>query len=261
MHSKSLNLFALILSLAVLNACTGLGLATTAGAVGGVAAAREGGLKQSVVDTRIALEINDLWFKYDTNAFLKLNMTVEQGRVLVTGVVQNPDHRVEAIRLAWQPKGVVQVINEVRVDKSEGISGFARDSWITGKLRTKMIFERDVQSINYTIDTVQGIVYLMGIAQDQVELNKVIALARDTGYVKNVVSYVKLAGDPLDVISEPSLQPTPLNNQPTQIYAPGETAQGGEVIEWKTPSNTDTSYQAVPLNDSIDYQNEYPFDP
>ena len=101
----------------------------------------------------------------------------------------------------------------------------------------------------------------MGIAQDQVELNKVIALARDTGYVKNVVSYVKLAGDPLDVISEPSLQPTPLSNQPTQIYAPGETAQGVEAIEWKTPSNTDASYQAVPLNNSIDYQNEYPFDP
>jgi len=253
MYSKSINLFALIISLAVLNACTMLGAATTAGAVGGVAAAREGGLKQSVVDARIALEINDLWFKYDTNAFLKLNMTVEQGRVLVTGVVQNPDHRVEAIRLAWQPKGVVQVINEVRVANSEGITGFARDSWVTGKLRTKLIFDRDVQSINYTIDTVQGIVYLMGIAQNQVELNKVIALARDTGYVKNVVSYVKLAGDPLDMISEPAMQPVPLNNAASQPY---QSRQGGEVIEWKTPND-----DVIVNNPDIDYQNEYPYAP
>lgn len=165
MYSKPLNYLALILSVAALNACTVLGAATTAGAVGGVAAAREGGLTQAATDARISFEINDLWFKYDTAAFLKLNLTVEQGRVLVTGVVQNPDHRVEAIRLAWQPKGVVQVINEVRVANSEGITGYARDSLITGKLRTKMIFDRDVQSINYSIDTVQGIVYLMGIAQ------------------------------------------------------------------------------------------------
>ena len=252
MYSKSLNLFVLLISIAVLNACTAIGAATTAGAVGGIAAAREGGLKQSLTDTRISLEINDLWFKYDTGAFLKLNLTVEQGRALVTGVVQNPDHRVEAIRLAWQPEGVVQVINEVRVADSEGLTGYARDSWITGKLRTKLIFERDVQSINYTIDTVQGIVYLMGIAQNQVELNKVIGLARDTGYVKNVVSYVKLAGDPVDAITEPALQPVSLNDGLSQPYQP---RQGGEVIEWQTTNDT------IVNNPEIDYQNEYPYAP
>jgi len=187
----------------VLSGCGITGLATTAGAVGGIAAAREGGISQSATDARIALEINDLWFKYDTDAFLKLNLTVEQARVLVTGVVQNPDHRVEAIRLAWQPEGVVQVINEVRLAESEGITGYARDSWITSNLRAKLIFDRDVQSINYTIDTVQSIVYLMGIAQNQTELNKVITHARDTGYVKDVISYVKLAGDPLDTVQQP----------------------------------------------------------
>lgn len=187
----------------VLGGCGGLGIATSVGAVGGIAAAREGGLKQTAVDTRISLAISELWFKYDVDAFRKLNLTVEQGRVLVTGVVQNPDHRVEAIRLAWQPEGVVQVINEVRVADSDGISGFARDTWISSALRTKLIFDKDVQSINYTIDTVQGTVYLMGIAQDRVELNKVIALARDTSYVRQVVSYVKMAGEPIANAGDP----------------------------------------------------------
>ena len=193
----------LLLSALFLNGCTAMGIATSAGAVGGIAAAREGGIQQAAVDTRIAFEINDLWFKYDTDAFLKLNHTVEQGRVLVTGVVQNPDHRVEAIRLAWQPKGVTQVINEVRVAESEGITGYARDTWITNSLRAKLIFDGDVQSINYTIDTVQSVVYLMGIAQDRTELNAVINHARNTSYVKQVISYVKMAGESLENINDP----------------------------------------------------------
>lgn len=206
MHFRTISLLALaVVSLVGLGACSTLGLATSAGAVGGIAAAREGGLTQSARDARIKLEINDLWLKYDFDAFRKLGSTVEQGRVLVTGVVQNPDHRVEAIRLAWQPEGVVQVINEVRVENSDGITGFARDKWITGNLRAKLIFDREVQSINYTIDTLQGVVYLMGIAQDQAELNKVITHARNTNYVKQVVSYVKMAGDPIESMHDPNV--------------------------------------------------------
>lgn len=192
--------YLIILLIAVMSvqACTPIGLASSAGAVGGIAAAREGGLQQTATDTRIQFEISDLWFKYSIEAFAKLNLTVEQGRVLVTGVVQNPDQRVEAIRLAWQPEGVKQVINEIRVADSEGIVGFATDTYITTSLRTKLIFDRDISSINYSIDTVQGTVYLMGIAQDRPELNKVIDHARNTSYVRQVVSYVKMLGEPVD---------------------------------------------------------------
>ena len=252
MHFKIKKILLVFIALSGLSACTAVGVATGVGAVGGIAAAREGGFKQTAIDARIALEINDLWFKYDTDAFLKLNMTVEQGRVLVTGVVQNPDHRVEAIRLAWQPKGVVQVINEVRVANSEGFTGYARDSWITGKLRTRLIFDRDVQSINYTIDTVQSIVYLMGIAQDQVELNKVIALARDTGYVKNVVSYVKIAGEPIDAAVEPISNPVPLNNEYGNTNAPANSANKGYSAT-PLPSKDANNWQ----NDSYDNDNVY----
>lgn len=205
MHFKRLILNIIFVSFSSIYVvgCTPVGLATSAGAVGGIAAAREGGLKQSAIDTRIAFEINDLWFKYSVEAFRKLNLTVEQGRVLVTGVVQNPDQRVEAIRLSWQPAGVVQVINEVRIAESEGVSGFARDNWISTNLRAKLIFDRDIASINYSIDTVQATVYLMGIAQDRTELNKVIDHARNTGYVQQVVSYVKLLGESVEGADDP----------------------------------------------------------
>lgn len=183
----------LVLSL-FLSSCAPVGIAAGVGAAAGVAAAQEGGISQAASDARIQVEINDLWFRHNVDMFSKLDLTINQGRVLITGVVQNPEHRVEAVRLAWQPKGVKQVINEIRVANSEGISGYAKDTWITTRLRTAMIFDKNIQSINYSIDTVQGTVYLMGFAQDRLELNRVVEKARTIKGVKNVVSYVKIIG-------------------------------------------------------------------
>jgi osmotically-inducible protein OsmY len=179
---KRSSLLCLLIAGFSLTGCVGptiLGLAAGAGASVGIAAAREGGVNSAATDVRIRAEINDKWFKYNIETFRKLGLTVDQGRVLITGIVQNPDARVEAVRLAWQVDGVRQVINEVRVADSTGIAGYADDLWITTRLRTAMTFDRDVQSINYSIDTVDGTVYLMGISQSQKELKRVTDLARE----------------------------------------------------------------------------------
>lgn len=195
------NKFRLILSLCasglLLTGC--VGAAVGAGAALGVSAAKEGGLQTSVKDEAIRIKISDLWFKRSTDMFTKLNLNVNQGRVLVTGVVQHPEDRVEAIRLAWQPKGVKQVINEIRVGKSGTVGSFAQDTWIAGQLRTRLTFEKYIQSINYSIEVVQGTVYLMGVAQDQPELDRTIGIARRIKGVKEVISYVKLAGYDADI--------------------------------------------------------------
>lgn len=186
-----------LLAVLSVGGCTGVGIVTGAAAVTGIAAAQEGGLKRAYNDTLIKAQINEAWFQYNVDTFSKLETTINQGRVLITGVVQDPEHRVEAVRLAWQVKGVQQVINEIRVAESEGVAGFVKDSWITSKLRANLTFDRGVQSVNYSIDTVQGIVYLMGVAQNQMELNRVIETARTIKGVKQVVSYVKLSGEAL----------------------------------------------------------------
>ena len=189
-------IFFLLLLVALLPGCSPIGMAAGAGATLGISAAREGGLEATAEDFKIKALISDKWFRYDLKTFAKLNLTVNQGRVLVTGIVQNPDNRVEAIRLAWQVEGVEQVINEIRVADSEGLPGFIRDQWITTRLRTVMTFERDIQSINYSIDTVAGTIYLMGVAQSQFELNKVIDVARTIPNVRQVISYVRLSEEP-----------------------------------------------------------------
>ena len=206
---RILFLVAILCSLTI-SACTPIGMVAGAGATVGIAAAREGGISGTASDVRIKALVSDKWFRYDLETFAKLNVTVDQSRVLITGVVQNPEDRVEAVRLAWQVEGVTQVINEIRVADGEGMQGYVRDAWITTRLRTALTFDRDVQSINYSIETVQGTVYLMGIAQGRAELDRVIEVARTIPHVKQVISYVKQVGEPADTAQQqgtPWLQP------------------------------------------------------
>ena len=182
----------------LLSSCTPIGLAAGAGATLGIASAKEGGISSSATDLRIKAAISEKWFSYKVDTFTKLSLTVDQGRVLITGTVQNPDDRVEAVRLAWQVSGVKQVINEIRVADSEGVQGMVKDGWISTRLRTAMTFDKAIHSINYSIDTVNGIVYLMGVSRSQEELDKVIALARTIPGVKQVISYTKPLGQPVE---------------------------------------------------------------
>lgn len=184
----------LLVSTSFLVQCTPLGLAVGAGATVGNAAARDGGLSEAWSDTKITTFINDAWFKHSTEMFRRLNLTVKEGRVLVTGTVPNQQFRVDAVRLAWQAPGVRQVINEIQVKDSDGISGYARDVWINKQMRWRLVFDKNIQSINFNFDTVGGVVYLMGVARDQEELSRVIYHARAISYVREVVSYVRLQG-------------------------------------------------------------------
>lgn len=237
LHNPDMRVFVLLIFvLLAFPSCTPIGAAIGAGATLGISSAREGGIKSTASDLKIRTLINDKWFKYDLDTFLKLKLTINQGRVLVTGIVQNPDHRVEAIRLVWQVDGIYQVINEIRVADGEGLPGYVRDKWITTRLRTEMTFDRDIQSINYSIDTVAGTVYLMGVAQNQVELNKVIERARVLPHVMQVISYVKMAGEPVQ----------PYNNDAQSQQGYGQAAMQDEWGEQAAQNENPYSYSSAP---------------
>lgn len=215
-----------LVAAAGISACSPIGMAAGAGASLGIAAAREGGVSSAATDLRIKATISERWLSYKFDTFRKLNLTVDQGRVLISGTVQNPDDRVEAVRLAWQVNGVKQVINEIRVADSEGLAGYVKDTWISTRLRTAMTFEKGIQSINYSIDTVNGTVYLMGVALSQAELDKVIGLARTIPNVKQVISYVKPAGQPVQ--SDGNMTAPTWSSEPAaqrdSMMAPGNPA-------------------------------------
>ena len=188
---------ALVLSLAGLTAaCEPVTMLVGAGASVGVAAAEERGVEGAVDDTKIRAEINQLWFNQDAAMYQAVDLTVNEGRVMLTGKVNQPEQRIEAVRLAWQAAGVRQVIDEIQVTDQGGVMDYSRDVIIANSLRSRLLFDQDIKNVNYTVDVVNGVVYLMGIAQDEAELDRVIAHARDISNVKKVISHVLLKNDP-----------------------------------------------------------------
>ncbi|MEJ0072169.1 MAG: BON domain-containing protein [Pseudomonadota bacterium] len=128
----------------------------------------------------------------------KVDLSISEGRVHLTGTVPTPEMRLEAVKLVWQVEGVRQVIDDIEVgDDKSGVGGYARDVWISTQLRSDLLFDRAIESVNYSVETVEGTVYLMGVAQNQGELDRVTNYARNLSSVKRVVSYVRMKDQPV----------------------------------------------------------------
>ena len=124
--------------------------------------------------------------------------------MLVSGSVKDAETRAEAIQLVWQAENVREVINEVEVtDEGGGVVGYGRDTAINTELRTRLLFAKNVDSVNYSIETVNGNVYLLGVAQNQQELDRVLEIARNISNVRRVVSHVLLKDDPRRLAKAP----------------------------------------------------------
>jgi osmotically-inducible protein OsmY len=149
-------------------------------------------------DATIGTRISNSYFQKDTNnLFHKVGVKVHEGRVLLTGSVPTASERMEAVRLAWAQRGVKEVINEINISnqKQEGVDAVKRvskDSWVTTQIKTKLFFEKDIHSVNYSIETIHGTVYVMGIAQNKPELDKALDIIRTIPGVQKVISHVRL---------------------------------------------------------------------
>jgi osmotically-inducible protein OsmY len=175
-----------------------VGAVVGAGATAGTAAMEERGISGAVDDTELRLRINALFSSKDERLWRKIGLQVYAGRVLLTGRADTAHMRAEAVRLAWQAKGVKEVINELQIAESGGASGFARDTWISTQLKSRLLFDKRILSINYSVETVNHTVYLIGLAQSREELSLVTNHARTLDYVKKVVNYVKIKRQPVN---------------------------------------------------------------
>lgn len=186
---------ACVLFAGLTGACDPITMTVGAGATVGTAAVQERGVEGAVDDLRIRASINDLWFRQDAEMYQKVTLTVTEGRVMLTGSVKKPEQRVEAVRLTWQAAGVREVLDEIQVEDTSTLGDYGRDVWIANNLRARLMFDKGISNVNYTVDVVNGVVYLMGIAQNAEELDRVIAHARDIANVHKVISHVVLKTD------------------------------------------------------------------
>ena len=145
-----------------------------------------------VEDTIILAQLNNLYFMNNEMIFFNVSVDVVEGRILLTGTVNQIDQRIEATKLAWGIVGVIEVINEIQINNDESILDYADDLIMKTKINARLLLEQDVLNINYSVEVVNGIVYLIGIAQNQVELDIVITISKNTYGVQNVISYVRL---------------------------------------------------------------------
>lgn len=171
-------------------------LVVGAGAAGGVGVIQERSVGRAVDDAGIETKINHYYLQEGKEGtFSSIDVESNEGRVLLTGTVMHPETAVDAVRLAWKPEGVREVINEIQVTDRTGFQNYAQDSWITTQIKSKLLFAKDIKSVNYNVETVNGKVYLLGIAQNETELKKVAAVARRVANVREVISHVRLKTD------------------------------------------------------------------
>ena len=143
-----------------------------------------------VDDVVIKTIIKNTYFDQSEKLFFNISVEVSQGRVLLTGTVENIDLKIEATRIAWGVDGVKTVINEIQISDSNNIINFADDLVISTKIKGKFILDEDINSLNYNIETVNKIVYIIGIASSEAERDKAINLASDIFGVEEVIDYV-----------------------------------------------------------------------
>ncbi|MGL9725276.1 MAG: BON domain-containing protein [Wolbachia sp.] len=148
-------------------------------------------LGNTIDDTTIVIRINKGLLKY--GLFSSIKVKISEGRILLIGNVDTPKKQLMAEKIAWQQKEIKEVINEIRVTPIQTTSMLDTtvDGMITAEIRIRLLGKRNIKSINYSINTVDKVVYLMGIAKDKEELKAVIAIARKIKGVKQVVSYVR----------------------------------------------------------------------
>ena len=186
-------------AICLLLTCAGLsGCASAlfgAGTAAIVASTTEKGLSTSVSDTQILAKMKDRFIQTNFSLLTSVDVSVNDGSVLMTGKVKTPEDKVQATRTAWEIRGVREVVNELQVSDTTSIKDIAKDLAASATLRGKMIADEKISSLNFSIDVVNGIIYLSGLAKDAEEMNRVIAHAQDVRFTQRVVNYIILQDD------------------------------------------------------------------
>jgi len=180
----------LILNIFLNYACSPTGLLATQGGSAMVVAEGERSLGNVVDDTTIKAKIAAKFLGADSSFFVNISTNVIEGRVLLTGLVDNQEIRIEAVRLVWEVNGVVEIINEIEVGNRATLKEYANDVWITAQAKALSAKAIGLRAISYNFETIQGKLYIAGITSRPAQLEKVVATVKNIKGVREIVNYV-----------------------------------------------------------------------
>ena len=129
------------------------------------------------------------------NYFLSVKTKVLDGRIFITGKINNPEEKLKITKLAWETEGVRSVKNDLKIKEKFNFKQSAKDLLITSQLRTALIFNKKIKSANYNIDTYKKKIYIYGIANSEDEKKEVINEAKQILDVGDVIASILLVKD------------------------------------------------------------------
>ena len=186
-----LTLLSISLILLMINiGCSPVGVLASAGSATMVVAEGDRSLGTVVDDATIKLNLSAKFLQSENRLFLDVNSNVTEGRVLLTGLVDTQEIRIEAVRKGWDINGVKEVINEIEVGNKTTLKEYMNDLWINTQVKSIAARTIGLRSFSYNFETIKGKVYIAGITSRPEQLQAIVESTKTIKGVKEIVNYV-----------------------------------------------------------------------
>tara|TARA_Y100001936_G_C15869419_1_gene556796 strand:- start:252 stop:857 length:606 start_codon:yes stop_codon:yes gene_type:complete len=180
-----------ILTLSFINySCSPASVLATGGGGAMVVAEGERSLGTVIDDATIKVNIAAKFLNAENNLFVDINTSVLEGRILLTGLVDSQEVRIEAVRLVWEVEGVQEIINEIEIGNRETLKDYASDLWINTQVRGIAAKTVGLKAVTFNFETIQGKVYIAGITTRPDLLEELISALGNIKGVNEIVNYV-----------------------------------------------------------------------
>ena len=170
--------------------CSPANILASGGATTMVVAEGDRSLGSVVDDATLKVNIAAKFLSADDELFLNINTTVLEGRVLLTGLVDDQENRIEAVRLVWEIEGVNEVINEIQLGNRDTLKDYANDLWINTQAKAVAAKTVGLRSVAYNFETIQGKLYVAGITSRAQQAEDLIEALKTIKGVKEIINYI-----------------------------------------------------------------------
>ena len=169
--------------------------------VGGVSAiafsssAQEKGLGTSIKDKVIFVKLKNAIYDWNPSVSENISLSVDNGSILITGKLKNVDTKVKLTKIIWEINGVKEVNNKVQISETSNFKNIAKDLASLGEIKAKLMASKKLNSLNFSIDVVNNIAYISGVASSEEEISIVTQIAQEARFIKEVQNFVKVNKD------------------------------------------------------------------
>ena len=183
-------LFVSLILLMINIGCSPVGVLASGGSATMVVAEGDRSLGTVVDDATIKLNLSAKFLKSENSLFLDVNSNVTEGRVLLTGLVDTQEIRIEAVRKVWEISGVKEVINEIEVGDKTTLKEYMNDLWINTQVKSLAARTIGLRIFSYNFETIKGKVYIAGITSRPEQLQAIVESTKTIKGVNEIVNYV-----------------------------------------------------------------------